>query len=78
MTSGHTAVALAVHLHREQRLTVQGILLTTTAVLAMITALLGNLFGVPDAPYRYFPYVYAAYLGIALLWYWIAGRRSKS
>jgi len=72
------AVALAVHLHREQRLTVQGILLTTTAVLAMIAALLGNLFGVPDAPYRYFPYVYAAYLGIALLWYWIAGRRSKS
>jgi amino acid transporter len=72
------AVALAIHLHRERRLTVQGILLSTAAVLAMIAALLGNLFPVPDAPYRYFPYVYAAYLGIALLWYWIAGRRSAN
>ena len=72
------AVALAIHLHRERRLTVQGILLSSAAVLAMIAALLGNLFPVPDAPYRYFPYVYAAYLGIALLWYWIAGRRSAN
>jgi len=47
-------------------------------VLAMFAALLGNLFPIPDAPYRYFPYVYAVYLGIALLWYWIAGRRSAS
>ena len=72
------AVALTIHLHRERRLTVQGILLSSAAVLAMIAALLGNLFPVPDAPYRYFPYVYAAYLGIALLWYWIAGRRSAN
>jgi len=72
------AVALAVHLRRERRLTVQGIALSTAAVLAMVAALLGNLFPVPDAPYRYFPYVYAAYLAVALLWYWLAGRRSSN
>ena len=69
------AIALAVHLYREQRLTAWSILLCLAAVLAMIAGLLGNLFPVPPAPYRYFPYVYLVYLAVALVWYWIAGKR---
>jgi len=71
------AIALAVHLKRERRLTAGGLLLSIVAALAMIAALLGNLFPVPEAPYRYFPYIYAAYLGAALVWYWISGRRQQ-
>jgi len=72
------AVALAVHLYRERRLTTWSILLSIAAVLAMIAGLLGNLFPVPPAPYRYFPYVYLAYLAVALSWYGIANRRQTS
>jgi amino acid transporter len=72
------AAALAVHLYRERRLTTWSILLCLAAVLAMIAGLLGNLFPVPPAPYRYFPYVYLAYLAVALSWYGIASRRQSS
>ena len=67
------AIALAVHLHREKRLSFGGGLLSAAAALAMIAALLGNLFPMPPAPYLYFPWIYGAYLAIALVWYWIAG-----
>ena len=67
------ALALASHLHRERRLSFGSGLLAAAATLAMIAALLGNLFPVPPAPYRYFPWIYGAYLALALLWYWLAG-----
>ncbi len=40
----------------------------------MIAALLGNLYPVPDAPYSYLPYVYAALLLAGFAWstIWIA------
>jgi amino acid transporter len=62
-------VALAAHLRREGRLTKGKLLLSVAASLTMVGGLLGNLFPVPPAPYRYFPYLYAAYLGVALIWY---------
>ncbi len=69
------AIALAVHLYRERRLTAWSLLLCIAAVLVMIAGLLGNLFPVPPPPYRYFPYVYLAYLAVALAWYGIAASR---
>jgi len=72
------AVALAVHLKREQRLTVRVMLLSAAAVVAMIAGLLGNLFPVPPAPYRYFPYIYGAYLVLAMGWYWIDRKTVKA
>jgi amino acid transporter len=60
------AVALAVHLRREGRLSAGGILLTCSAVVAMLLALVSNVYPVPSAPYRYFPYVYLVYLAIAM------------
>jgi len=71
------ALALAAHLHREKRLSFGGGVLAAAATLAMIAALLGNLFPVPPAPYRYFPWIYGAYLALALLWYWLAGPKPE-
>jgi amino acid transporter len=60
------AIALAVHLRRDGRLRFGGVLLTSTAVLAMLLALVSNVYPVPATPYRYFPYVYIGYLALAM------------
>ena len=65
---GIVAVALAVHLKRTDRLTFPKLVLTAAAALGMLLAMLSNLYPVPPAPLRYFPYLYAAYLAAALLW----------
>ena len=62
------AIALAAHLKREGRLRLGGLCLSVVATLAMVGAIVGNLYPVPEKPYRYFPYVYAAYLVLAMGW----------
>jgi amino acid transporter len=62
--------ALALHLRHTGRLKVGGIVLTVSAVLAMTLVLVANVYPVPEAPYRYFPYVYLAYLTVAALICW--------
>jgi amino acid transporter len=45
------------------------------ACAAMLLALVGNLYPVPEGPYGKFPYIYIAYLAIGMLWYFAATRR---
>ena len=73
---GIVAVALAFHLHHTKRLTFGSILLTGAASLGMLLAMLSNLYPVPVAPLNYFPYLYAVYLGAALVWLWVSKRRN--
>jgi len=47
------------------------------AFVAMISALVGNLYPVPEGPYGILPYIYLVYLAIGLLWFLIAGRRQS-
>ena len=44
------------------------------AGVAMLLALVGNFYPVPEGPYGKLPYVYLAYLAAGLLWFWIRGR----
>jgi len=44
-------------------------IITPLACLAMVLALVGNLYPVPEGPYGKLPYIYLAYLSAGLLWY---------
>jgi amino acid transporter len=48
------------------------------AGLAMLLALLGNFYPVPEGPYGKLPYVYLAYLTAGLLWFLIRNRRKAA
>ena len=49
------------------------------AGIAMLLALVGNLYPVPEGPYGKLPYVYLAYLAAGLLWFAVRGRnRNKT
>ncbi len=53
-------------------------LISVLAGLAMLLALVGNLYPVPEGPYGKLPYVYLAYLAAGLLWFALGGRKGKS
>ena len=48
------------------------------AALAMLLALVGNLYPVPEGPYGKLPYVYLAYLLAGLLWFALHGRKAAA
>ena len=40
---------------------------------AMVLALVGNLYPVPEGPYGKLPYIYLVYLAVGLLWFKLRG-----
>ncbi len=74
---GLVAVALAFHLRHFGRLTIGYILLTIAATMAMLLAMASNFYPIPPSPLRYFPYVYAGYLGAALIWLSLSKKGDK-
>jgi amino acid transporter len=72
---GLVAIALPIHLHRHGRLNTGGIALAAITTVAMLLALVGNIYPVPDPPIRYFPYIYLVYLGAGMLWHVLSPRR---
>jgi amino acid transporter len=72
---GLVAVALARHLQQTGRLSFGYIVLTAAAALGMLLATVSNIYPVPLPPYRYFPYLYVAYLLAALIWLAVSSKR---
>jgi amino acid transporter len=48
------------------------------AFVAMLSALVGNLYPVPEGPYGKLPYIYLAYLSAGLLWFFWQGRKEQN
>jgi amino acid transporter len=44
---------------------------------AMLLALIGNFYPIPEGPYGKLPYIYLAYLAAGLLWFLIRGQRKE-
>jgi amino acid transporter len=53
-------------------------IMTALACLAMLMAMAGNLYPVPEGPYGKLPYIYLAYLAAGLLWFLLCGRQKNS
>jgi amino acid transporter len=49
--------------------------ISALAGIAMLLALVGNLYPVPEGPYGKLPYVYLAYLILGMLWFVLSGRK---
>ena len=62
--------------HHAYRTTSQ--IIPCLAFTAMVFALVGNLYPVPEGPYGKLPYIYLAYLAAGLLWFWQSARNRKA
>lgn len=52
-------------------------IISVLAGIAMLLALVGNLYPVPDGPYGKLPYVYLVYLAVGLAWFAVSARKNK-
>lgn len=71
---GMVAVALPVFLGRRGRQTAGRRLLAVAAGGAVLVAAVGTVVPLPPAPFRYFPYLYVAYLLVGCGWCWWMNR----
>jgi amino acid transporter len=72
------SAAAPLYLRSLGRLTPQAVGISVLAILAMCAALLGNLYPVPEAPYSYLPYLYAALLLTGFAWSTIWSARAPA
>src|ERR1700691_5334436 len=72
------SAAAPLYLRSLGRLTPQAMGISVLAILAMSAALLGNLYPVPEPPYSYLPYLYAALLMAGFAWSTIWSARTPS
>jgi len=72
------SAAAPLYLRAQGLLTPQALGISVLAILAMSAALLGNLYPVPEAPYSYLPYLYAALLLTGFAWSTIWSARAPS
>lgn len=70
-TYGLAALAFPIYLARQRQLSIGSTVLAISAAIAILLALAGTLYPIPERPYNWLPYGYASYLvvGITLHWY---------
>jgi amino acid transporter len=69
------AISLPIYLKRIGQLSAGTLALSIAATLAMVLALAGTLYPVPDRPYNWLPYLYLVYLACGTVWYLMSARR---
>ena len=67
-TYGLAVLALPIFLRRLQRLSGRTLTVSTAAALAILAALAGSVYPVPDPPLNWLPYLYLGYLGVGIAW----------
>jgi len=77
-TYGLAAIALPMYLKRNHHLTNSTLLLSIATTIAMLLALAGTLYPVPERPYNWLPYVYLAYILCGMAWFAISIRRQPT
>jgi amino acid transporter len=77
-TYGLVAAALPLYLRRRGQLSVAAFLLSAGAILAMLLALAGTLYPVPEAPYNWLPYIYLGYLLAGLVAFYLMPRKAET
>jgi len=70
--------ALPHYLHEHGGLHLGGRIVSVVASTAMLLALIGNLYPVPEGPYGKLPYIYLVYLAAGLLWFAMSARSRKA
>ena len=76
VTYGLVCFALPRYLHDHGAFRPRARIISALAAAAMLLALAGNLYPVPEGPYGKLPYVYLAYLTCGMLWFLIRGRKA--
>ena len=77
-TYGLAAIALPLYLKRNHHLTPGTLLLSIATTLAMLLALAGTLYPVPERPYNWLPYVYLTYILCGMAWFAISTRNQPT
>jgi hypothetical protein len=70
-------LALPAYLRAHGKYTAGAKVLSWFACLAMILALVGNIYPVPEGPYGRLPYIYLGYLLAGMLWFLLRPREKK-
>ncbi|MGC2618709.1 MAG: APC family permease [Acidobacteriaceae bacterium] len=71
---GLVCLAVPGYLRRREELTVPWMLLAIAGAVAMVLAIAGSLYPVPEGTYRWLPYIYLVYLVMGWLWTMARGR----
>jgi amino acid transporter len=78
VTYGLVCWALPRYLHEHGAFRPGAQIIPWLAGLAMLLALVGNLYPVPEGPYGKLPYIYLVYLVAGVLWFFASRRHSKT
>jgi amino acid transporter len=77
VTYALVAIALPGYLRRHNAFRPSARIISTLACIAMLLALAGNLYPVPEGPYGKLPYIYVVYLAAGMTSFLLSGRHKK-
>jgi amino acid transporter len=67
---GYIIISLAapIYLKKKGMLTPSAVIISSLAMLFMVVPIVGSFYPLPDPPVRYFPYIFAGYMVVGVVW----------